>query len=109
MIDQTVVVLITTPSPEVGSAIAQALVGEHLAACVNMVPGVLSTYWWEGKVQTDPETLLVVKTTRDRFDPLAERVRSLHPYTVPEIIGLPLVAGSRPYLEWLKEAATPVR
>lgn len=101
------VVLITVPSPEVGGKIARALVEERLAACVNLVPGLTSTFWWEGVVQTESEALLVVKTAPALFDVLADRVRALHPYTVPEIIALPLAAGSQPYLDWVRESVRP--
>ena len=100
----TIVVLITVPSQDVGGAIARALVEGRLAACVNMVPGVTSTFWWEGEVQSEAEALLMVKTRPDLFDALADRVRALHPYTVPEIIALPLVAGNQAYLDWVRES-----
>ena len=105
---QAIVVLITVPSPEVGGKIARALVEERLAACVNLVPGITSTYRWEGEVQVDPEALLIAKTGRDLFDALAARVRSLHPYTVPEIIALPLAAGHQPYLAWIADSTGPL-
>jgi periplasmic divalent cation tolerance protein len=102
-----IVVLITVPSPEAGSRIARALVEERLAACVNLVPGLTSTFWWDGGVQSEPEALLMAKTRLPLFEALAARVRALHPYTVPEIIALPLVAGSQAYLDWLQESVTP--
>lgn len=105
---QAIVVLITVPSPDVGAKIARALVEERLAACVNLVPGITSTYRWEGEVQVETEALLVVKTGRGLFDALAVRVRSLHPYTVPEIIALPLVAGHQPYLAWIADSTSPL-
>jgi periplasmic divalent cation tolerance protein len=109
MATETIVVLITTPSPEVASAIAEALVRDRLAACVNMVPGITSIFWWENKVQTESEVLMIVKTLRHRYEALADRVRSLHPYTVPEIIALPLAAGNRPYLDWVRESVQAAR
>ncbi len=96
-----IVVLVTTPTPERAAEIARALVEERLAACGNVVPGVRSIYRWEGKVQEDAEALLVLKTTRGRFEALRERVLSLHPYDVPEVIALPVEAGSAPYLAWI--------
>ena len=107
MTPETIVVLITVPSQEAGSRIARALVEERLAACVNLVPGLTSTFWWEGGVQTEAEALLLVKTQRAHFETLAARVRSLHPYTVPEIIAIPLAAGSQPYLDWVHDAVGP--
>ena len=95
------VVLVTTPSPERAAEIARAVVEERLAACGNVVPGLRSIYRWEGKVQDDAEALLVLKTTRARFDALRDRVLALHPYEVPEVIALPVETGSARYLGWI--------
>ncbi|HEX9050084.1 MAG TPA: divalent-cation tolerance protein CutA [Anaeromyxobacter sp.] len=95
------VVLVTTPSPERAAEIARTLVEERLAACGNVVPGLRSIYRWEGKVQDDAEALLLLKTTRARFDALRDRVLALHPYEVPEVIALPVEAGSAAYLAWI--------
>jgi periplasmic divalent cation tolerance protein len=95
------VVLVTTPTPEHAAEIARALVDERLAACGNVVPGLRSIYRWEGKVQEDAEALLVLKTTRARFDALRARVLALHPYELPEVIALPIEEGSAPYLAWI--------
>ena len=95
------VVLVTAPSAETAAELGRALVGERLAACANVVPGLRSIYWWEGKVQDEPEALLVLKTTRGRFEALRERTLALHPYQVPEVIALPVEAGSAAYLEWI--------
>ncbi|HOD74359.1 MAG TPA: divalent-cation tolerance protein CutA [Candidatus Bipolaricaulis anaerobius] len=99
-----IVVLVTCPSREAGEKIARALVEERLAACANLVPQVTSIYRWEGKVVRDHEVLLVLKTRRARFAALARRVAALHPYAVPEIVALPLEAGSRPYLAWVADS-----
>ena len=95
------VVLVTTPTPERAAEIARAVVEERLAACGNVVPGLRSIYRWEGKLQDEGEALLVLKTTRARFEELKQRVLSLHPYQVPEVIALPVEAGSAPYLAWI--------
>jgi periplasmic divalent cation tolerance protein len=95
------VVLVTTPTPERAAEIARAVVEERLAACGNVVPGLRSIYRWEGKLQDDSEALLVLKTTRARFDALRDRVLALHPYEVPEVIALPIEAGSAKYLAWI--------
>jgi periplasmic divalent cation tolerance protein len=95
------VVLVTTPTPERAAEIARAVVEERLAACGNVVPGLRSIYRWEGQIQDEGEALLVLKTTRARFEALKERVRALHPYQVPEVIALPVQAGSAPYLAWI--------
>jgi periplasmic divalent cation tolerance protein len=95
------VVLVTAPSAEKAAAIARALVEERLAACGNVVPGVRSIYRWEGRVQEDDEVLLVLKTTGRRFEALRDRVLQLHPYEVPEVLALPVEAGSEKYLAWV--------
>ena len=74
---------------------------ERLAACGNVLPEVRSIYRWEGQVREDAEALLVLKTTRARLDALRDRVLALHPYQVPEVIALPVEAGSAPYLAWI--------
>jgi periplasmic divalent cation tolerance protein len=95
------VVLITTPRGE-GARIAKFIVERRLAACVNVVPGVTSFYWWEGKLVEDGEELLVVKTVDNLVERLIEEVKKNHPYTVPEIISLPIEEGNADYLEWLR-------
>jgi periplasmic divalent cation tolerance protein len=100
---EALVLFVTVPSEEVAERIARALVEEKLAACVNRIPGVRSTYFWEGKVTVDDELLLVVKTRRARFEAVRARVRELHPYTVPEVIALPIVQGHEDYLRWIDE------
>jgi periplasmic divalent cation tolerance protein len=100
---EALVVLVTTPTPERAAELARALVEERLAACGNVVPGLRSIYRWEGKVQEDAEALLVLKTTRARFDALRDRVLALHPYEVPEVIALPVEAGSARYLGWIAD------
>ncbi|HLE15088.1 MAG TPA: divalent-cation tolerance protein CutA [Anaerolineales bacterium] len=97
-----IVVLITVPSEEVGEAIAQALLDQRLAACVNRLAPVHSIYTWEGKTSTDEELLLIVKSRADLFaGRLVPAVKALHPYQVPEIVALPVVMGSPDYLEWI--------
>jgi periplasmic divalent cation tolerance protein len=99
----TIVVLVTTPDAERAAEIARAVVEERLAACGNVVAGLRSIYRWEGEVHDEGEALLVLKTTRARFEELRERVLALHPYEVPEVIALPIVAGSAPYLGWIAD------
>lgn len=96
------VVLVTAPDLAVGAEIARRLVEEGLAACVNLVPGVRSIYRWQGAVQEDAEILLIAKTRAARVDALAARVRALHPHELPEVIALAVVAGSEPYLDWVR-------
>lgn len=98
-----IVVLITAPSEEEAVKIGAALVEGKLAACVNIVPGLRSIYRWEGKICDDREVLLIVKTKSSVFEKLKDRVRSLHPYTTPEIIAIPVTAGFEDYLKWVDE------
>jgi periplasmic divalent cation tolerance protein len=86
-----------------GERIARALVEERLAACVNVVPGLRSVYRWQGAVETADEALLLVKTREAALERVAARVRALHPYTLPEIVALPLVSGLAAYLEWIDD------
>lgn len=98
------VVLVTAPSVEVGQQIANAVLEQKLAACVNIVPGVSSIFFWQGQVQQDQEVLLMIKTRADLFETkLAPLVQQVHPYDVPEIIALPIVMGSKAYLDWINE------
>ena len=99
--------LLTTAPPDVARSLARTLVEEHLAACVNLVSGVRSVYRWEGAIQDDPETLLVVKTARAAIPGLAARIRALHPYAVPEVVVLTPEDVSPPYLAWLLAAVAP--
>lgn len=98
-----ILVFVTAPSAEHAAAIARTLVDERLAACGNVVPGLRSIYRWEGAVHDDAEALLILKTTRDRFDALRERVIALHPYEVAEVLAVRVEAGSNPYLRWISD------
>jgi periplasmic divalent cation tolerance protein len=101
------VVLVTVNSPEMGEAIARAIVAEKLAACVNLYP-VQSIYAWQGAIQQDSEWQLVIKTDLDYFDQLQVKITAMHPYDVPEIIAIAIVQGSPTYLQWLGENVAPV-
>jgi periplasmic divalent cation tolerance protein len=100
-VTDALLVLVTAPDPDRAAEIARALVEERLAACGNVLSGLRSIYRWEGKVQDEPEALLLLKTTRARFEALRARVLALHPYQVPEVIALPVEAGSAAYLAWI--------
>src|SRR5512139_1486522 len=95
-----IVVLVTAGTREEADSLAQALVGERLAACVNVLGPITSVYRWQGRVQRDQEALLIIKTRRPHFEQLAARVSALHSYDNPEIVALPIVAGAAPYLAW---------
>ncbi len=96
-------VLMTAPDPETATALGRRLVEERLAACVNLVPGVTSVYWWEGGVQEDQEVLMVLKTRVSMVSALVQRAVELHPYEVPEVLVLPVESGSERYLEWVRQ------
>jgi periplasmic divalent cation tolerance protein len=97
-----IVVYVTAPEDEAVD-LAKTLVNERLVACVNIVPGLRSIYWWQGKVEDEPEVLCIMKTRTTLFEALRDRVRELHSYEVEEIIALPIMAGNLPYLDWIKE------
>ena len=99
--EDNIVVLITTSGEEEAHSIAELLVTERKAACVNIVPGVDSLFRWEGKLDSARESLLMVKTKGSLFPEVVELVKGTHSYEVPEIIALPIVAGSEDYLKWL--------
>ncbi|MDH3717949.1 MAG: divalent-cation tolerance protein CutA [Planctomycetota bacterium] len=94
----------TTERQQEAQSLARALVEQHLAACVQVVGPIESTYWWQGEVQQTTEWLCVAKTTSARFDELREAIQRLHAYDEPEIIATPITAGSESYLKWLRAA-----
>lgn len=98
-----VIVLITAPNEDEAAKMANDVVASGLAACVNIIRNIRSIYRWQGKIEDESEVLMLVKTRRERFDDLEKRVRELHPYAVPEIIALPIIAGFEGYLGWLKQ------
>jgi len=99
-----VVLLCYCTCPDAASArrIAETLVGERLAACVNHLPGIRSTYRWEGAVHNDVEELPLIKTTEIRLGALKRRLPELHPYDVPELIAVPVTQGHEAYLDWVR-------
>ncbi len=94
-------ILCTCPDQATAERIGEVVVGERLAACVNIVPGLTSIYRWEGQIQRDTELLLLVKTRAAVYPLLEARLRELHPYQTPEIIALPIQTGSAAYLDWI--------
>jgi len=95
------IALCTCPDEAVAERIATILVEEHLAACVNRLPGMISTYRWKGELCRETEQLLLIKTTRKRFDALRDRIVALHPYELPEVIAVDVTAGLDRYLAWV--------
>ena len=103
MENQALVVYCTCPDQGAAEYIAEAVVSERLAACVNLVPDVTSIYCWQGEIQRVAELLLIIKTRRAVYPQLEARIIELHPYQVPEIIALPIQAGSAAYLDWIAD------
>jgi periplasmic divalent cation tolerance protein len=106
MSEGVVVLLSTAPSMDKGAEIARALVGEKLAACVNLVPGVRSIYAWKGELCDEAEVLCVIKTRAERVEALRARLVTLHPYEVPELVVLDVSGGHPPYLSWVGESTS---
>ncbi|MFP5350041.1 MAG: divalent-cation tolerance protein CutA [Gammaproteobacteria bacterium] len=99
-------VLTTCPNTEVASRIAQALVKERLAACVNVLPAMQSVYRWRGNLESASEHLLLIKIRADNYAAVEERIRALHSYELPEVIAVPLVGGLAAYLAWIDNPDT---
>lgn len=97
---ELLVVLVTAP-PDEAPALARALVEERVAACVNLAPGLRSWFWWEGRIDQAEESLLLIKTSRDRLERLITAIQRRHSYRVFEAVALPIVGGFPPYLEWI--------
>ncbi len=95
------VVLTTTPNDEEANHLARRIVEERLAACVQILPKMTSIYFWEGKVQTEPEHLLLIKTLEEKFGALSEFIRTNHSYDVPEIVAIDGDRVSEDYLSWI--------
>jgi periplasmic divalent cation tolerance protein len=98
-----IVVFVTAPSSSEAEQLGSAIVSSGLAACANVVKGIQSIFRWENRINVENECLIIMKTTLDRFPDLEAAVRRRHSYTVPEIIALPIVRGSEPYLEWIRK------
>jgi periplasmic divalent cation tolerance protein len=103
------VVLATAPDLKAARKIAQAVLTKRLAACANIVPKIESHYWWQGKLESSAETLILFKTTRARLSALEKIVLANHPYNTPEIIALPLESGNQKYLSWVAASVAPTR
>ena len=99
-----IVVHVTAKDPAEAEKIAQGLLNKKLVACVNVIAGVKSLFWWEGKIDQSQETLLVIKSQKKHFKKIVQEVKALHSYSVPEVIALPIDAGNPDYLKWIKES-----
>jgi periplasmic divalent cation tolerance protein len=98
-----IVIFITSGSEEEAKRLGRVLVEEKLAACVNIIPGVESLYWWKGKIESSKEWMLVVKTQGKMVNRVVKRVKEIHSYEIPEVIALPIVEGNRDYLQWISD------
>ncbi|CCQ73809.1 divalent-cation tolerance protein CutA [Magnetospira sp. QH-2] len=96
-------IYITASSPDEALAIGETLVGERLAACVNILPGMISMYWWQGEVQQDEECVLIAKTRDTQVESLIARVKELHSYDCPCVVALPIEKGNPAFLQWIDE------
>jgi len=99
-------VLCTCPDAETAARLARALVEGGLAACVNRLDGIESTYRWQGELQSDRESLLLIKTVAGALEALEKRIIELHPYELPEVVAVPITTGSAGYLDWLESQVT---
>ena len=98
------IILTTVSAVEEGQSIANLLVEKQLAACVNIIPNISSVYRWKGKIQSEPEVLLLIKTTKDLETAVYEEVQAVHSYNTPELVTLPITNGSETYLDWMTAA-----
>ena len=101
MEESYIVLFITTPTAEEAQRIAEVLLKQRKAACVNIVPGVSSLFWWQGELDSAQESLLIAKTQAPLLKEIVALVRETHSYDVPEIIALPIIDGNQDYLEWI--------
>jgi periplasmic divalent cation tolerance protein len=104
--NREVIVFSTCPDESVAQRIAETLIREQLAACVNRVSGVSSTYLWDGALQNDSEVLLIIKTLESRVPEIEARLGTVHPYELPELVAIPVCRGSERYLAWMRAAVT---
>ena len=98
-----IVIFVTTGSEEEAHKVAELLLGRRKAACVNIVPGVDSSFWWQGKLDSARESLLIIKTRASLLPEIIELVKRVHSYEVPEIIALPIIGGNEDYLKWIDD------
>lgn len=104
--DRPIAVFITAPDKEEASRLADLLIEQNLAACVQILPGMESVYRWQGKIERQAEVLLIAKTLAAKFAELEREVRAVHSYETPEIVAVSLTALSEPYRQWLKASVT---
>jgi periplasmic divalent cation tolerance protein len=105
MTDEAGVVTVSAP-PQAGETLARALVESRAAACVQIIPGILSTYWWKDKIETDKEVLLVIKTLKSKLPDIEAVLKRAHPYELPELVFLPIQGGLAGYLDWIRRSVS---
>ncbi len=105
--DELIQVLTAIGSKEDAQKVANAIVGEHLAACVQIIGPITSTYWWQGVMETADEWLCLMKTRQELYEQVEQAIRAIHPYDEPEILAMPVIAESRTYLDWIVSETTP--
>ncbi len=101
--ETAILVMTNAPDQATAAALADSLVKQHLAACVNILGPCSSVYHWQGTVETSTEIPLLIKTTRDRYDAVEQAITALHPYELPEVVAVPIIAGLPAYLGWLQQ------
>jgi periplasmic divalent cation tolerance protein len=105
--EDNIIIVSTTDSQALAEKIADKLLKQKLAACVNIIPNVQSRYWWQGKINSAEEFILLIKTAQHLFNEVALTIKQIHSYECPEIISIPIAAGSEDYLNWIKSSIKP--
>lgn len=101
--------LVTVPDRATAQRLAKACLEQHLVACANILPGVESVYWWQGKIESEQELLILFKTTSQNLSQLQDLILREHPYDVPEFISFPIDTGSPDYLSWIQKECSPLK
>ena|SRR5437773_11358543 len=104
-----VLVLVTAPNLDTAPALAKAALGARLVACANLIPRIESHYWWQGKLESSTEVLIIFKTTKSRLKALEKLIVANHPYDTPEFLVLPIIAGNKRYLDWVSKSLAEER
>ncbi len=103
---RTCIVLSTASSEREARKISSSILKHKLAACVNILPKISSSYWWQGKIETAHESLMIIKTKRSLTKKLTQHIKKIHSYSVPEVIALPILDGNTDYLKWIEESVS---
>ena len=103
---KTCIVMITVPDMKTGENIARVMLEEKLAACVNIIGGVRSMFWWDGQIDKSDECMLMLKTVEEKAEQIGRRVKKLHPYKLPETISVQIASGTNEYLDWIRSSVS---